>query len=158
VNSLSPRLVLAADLAADVMAPNPVSIREDASVDEAVALLADKNLDAVPVIDKAGRPVGVISQGDILVHQRETRSLAKGARAAQIATEPARSLEEKCEGVQARDIMTPVLFSVSPATPTVKVVEQLLKLHVKQLFVVEDSGALIGSISALDILRKLDAD
>jgi len=153
VNAVSPRLVLAADLAADVMAPNPVSIRDDASVNEAIALLADKNLDAVPVIDKAGRPVGVISQGDILVHQRETHALAKAAPAAQIAADPTRRA-----GVQARDIMTPVLFSVSPATPTIKVVEQLLELHVKQLFVVDDGGALVGSISALDILRKLDPD
>lgn len=162
MNSVSPHLVLAADIAADVMAPNPLSIRDDASVDEAIALLADKNLDAVPVIDKAGRPVGVISQGDILVHEREAHSLAKSACAAQVTTEPDLSamkpLDEKCAKVQARDIMTPVLFSVSPATPTIKVVEQLLKLHVKQLFVVDDGGALVGSIGALDILRKLDGE
>ena len=160
MNSLSPHLVPAADIAADVMAPNPLSIRDDASLEEAIAFLADKHLDAVPVIDKAGRPVGVISQGDILVHEREAHTHAKSAQAAQTAAEPnlaaTLSPDEKCARVLARDIMTSMLFSVSPATPAIKVVEQLLELHVKQLFVVDDGGALVGSISALDILRKLD--
>jgi CBS domain-containing protein len=159
VNSVSPHLVLAADIAADMMAPNPISIRDGALLEEAIAVLADKHLDVVPVIDKAGRPVGVISQGDILIHEREAHAHAKSAQAAQTATEPnlsaLRSADEKCARVQARDIMTPVLFSVSPATPAIKVVEQLLELHVKQLFVVDDGDALVGSISALDILRKL---
>jgi CBS domain-containing protein len=144
------------------MAPNPLSIRDDASLEEAIAVLADKHLDAAAVIDKGGRPVGVITQGDVLVHEREAHAHAKSAQAAQTATESnlsaPRSADERSARVQARDIMTPVLFSVSPATPAIKVVEQLLELHVKQLFVVDDSGALVGSISALDILRNLGLD
>ena len=53
------------------MRPNPVSIRADASVGEAVALLSDKGFSAAPVIDEGGRPVGVVSRSDILVHDRE---------------------------------------------------------------------------------------
>jgi CBS domain-containing protein len=52
--------------------------------------------------------------------------------------------------------MTPVVFSVSPKTPAHKVVEQIVDLKVHRLFVVDDDGILVGVISALDILRRLE--
>src|SRR5262249_57956262 len=66
-----PRLTLAADTAADLMTPTPVSIRDVAAVQEAVRLLTDKGISAAPVIDEAGRPVGVLSRADVIVHDRE---------------------------------------------------------------------------------------
>ena len=62
---------------------------------------------------------------------------------------------EKVEREAIRDLMTPVVFSVSPTTPAHKVVEQLVDLKVHRLFVVDDDGVLVGVISALDILRRL---
>src|SRR5260370_276046 len=64
-------LMLGAVTAADLMTANPVSIRERATVRDAVKLLIDRRVSAAPVIDEAGRPVGVLSQTDILVHDRE---------------------------------------------------------------------------------------
>jgi CBS domain-containing protein len=149
--SLIARLVLAADSAADLMTPNPVSIREDAWIAAAIALLADKNLEAAPVIDEAGRPVGVLTQGDILVHEREKQASGMAVQAAP----PSHAAAECGDETRVGDLMTPALFSVTPETPAARVVDQLLKLNVKQLFVVDDSGALIGVISALDIVRRL---
>src|SRR5262249_38997375 len=68
----APRLVLSAETAADLMTPNPVSLRAYATLKEAIVLLTDKGFSAAPVIDEAGRPVGVLSRSDILVHDRET--------------------------------------------------------------------------------------
>jgi len=67
-----PRLALHAETAADLMTANPVSVREDATLREALGLLIDKGYSAAPVIDRAGRPVGVLSRSDLLVHDRET--------------------------------------------------------------------------------------
>ena len=57
------RLTLEADTAEDLMSANPISLRRDASVQEAIALLIDRNFDAAPVIDENGRPIGVVSIG-----------------------------------------------------------------------------------------------
>src|SRR5262249_2802727 len=65
-------LALRAETAADLMTPDPVSIGADATIKEAVAFLTDKGFSAAPVIDRAGRPVGVLSRSDVLVHDRET--------------------------------------------------------------------------------------
>ena len=50
------RLTLHADLAGDMMVSNPVSIREDTSVNEAFILFTRKGFSVAPVIDAAGRP------------------------------------------------------------------------------------------------------
>lgn len=57
--------------AKDLMALNPVSIRRDAGIREALELLTDRGFGAAPVIDEAGRPIGVVSRTDILIHERE---------------------------------------------------------------------------------------
>src|SRR5947209_14277608 len=66
-----PRLTLHAATAADLMTSGPVSIRDIATVREAVVFLTDRRISAAPVINDAGRPVGVISEADILRYDRE---------------------------------------------------------------------------------------
>jgi CBS domain-containing protein len=134
-------LTLAAETARDLMTPNPVSIREGASVAEAIALLTDRGLSAAPVIDEAGRPRGVLTHGDILVHERQRLTCLTAAPPA--------------DASRVADLMTPTIFSVTPDAPARQVVEQLLGLQVQQLFVVDDAGALVGSISARDVVRHL---
>ena len=140
------RLVLEAKTAADLMTPNPVSLRAAASVPEAVAMLTDRGFSAAPVIDEAGHPLGVVSRADILVHDREKATSAHGAPGPPAGAEDA---------TRVRDIMTPVVFTVGLHAPAREAVEQMLALKVHQLFVVDREGALVGVISALDVLRDL---
>jgi CBS domain-containing protein len=133
---IAPRLVLKGRKAADLMTANPVSIREGATVREAVEFLTRHEISGAPVIDAAGRPVGVLSRADILVHDRE-------------AVDPAADAE------RVRDIMTPAVFCVPPDAPASRVARELVDLKVHRLFVVDDRGTLVGVISALDLLRHL---
>jgi CBS domain-containing protein len=157
-----PRLTLWAATAADLMMPNPISLRDDATVREAVEALTDHGFSAAPVIDEAGRPVGVLSRADILVHDRN-----KGARSGAAAYGERSDLAtageclgagapvEPVDTARVRDIMTPAVFAVGPGTPAAKVVEQMLALKVHRLYVVEEDGTLVGIISALNVLRHL---
>jgi len=152
-------LTLRATTAADLMRPNPVSIRDIASIKEALALLTDKGFSGAPVIDKAGRPVGVLSRSDLLIHEREKVDYVKPDE----FDEPAGPVEKVPTGFQieridpaiVRDVMTPLVFSVAPETSAKSVVSQMLGLKVHRLFVVDESGVLVGVISALDVLRQL---
>jgi CBS domain-containing protein len=131
--------------AADLMTPNPLSIRDGATVAEAVAFLTEKGFSAAPVIDEAGRPVGVISRTDILLHEREN---AFGA------GNPGRRPAGRPE-VLVRNLMTPALFAVSPEATADQVADQMIALNVHRLFVSDPSGVLVGVITALDLLRHL---
>jgi CBS domain-containing protein len=160
----SPRLALQAETAAELMTANPVSVRDDATLREALALFVDKGYSAAPVIDEAGRPVGVLSRGDLLVHDRETAEHLRAApeyyRKGELKARSGEALGrgfqvEKVDHTLVRDLMTPVLFSVAPDTPAAKVVREMLALKVHRLFVVDDNGVLVGVISAMDVLRHL---
>jgi CBS domain-containing protein len=158
------RLYVDAATAEDLMMANPISISESATIREAVALLTDRGFSAAPVIDVAGRPVGVVSRTDIVRRDRESVSYAPAAEEYYQAVDPYREPPERPkEGFRieapdqtpVREIMTPVVFAVAPHTSVTQVIEEFLERKVHRLFVVDDSGALIGVISLLDILRCL---
>jgi CBS domain-containing protein len=156
-------LRLHAPTAADLMAPNPISIRADANVREALVLLTDKGFSAAPVIDEAGRPVGVLSRGDLLIHDREKVDYLPPSATYFYEQDLHTRRGEPVEGFQVenvdqttvRELMTPAIFSVTPDTPAAKVVREMLSLHVHRLFVVDDNGILVGVITAMDVLRHL---
>ncbi len=129
-----------------------------------LALLTDKGFSAAPVIDGAGRPIGVLSRADIIVHDREKieylAPVPEYYEKSELTTNTGESLQpgfqiEKTDITRVRDIMTPVVFSVTPETPAGRVVEDMVALKVHRLFVVDRNGILVGVISALDVLRHL---
>jgi CBS domain-containing protein len=151
---------LDAATAEGLMTRNPISIRADATIREAIALLIDRGISAAPVIDIGGRPVGVVSRTDILVHDRETvrRPAAvpeyyDWAEFREIV--PSGFQVEVVDDTLVRDIMTPVVFAVAPDAPAAKVITDMLAYRVHRLFVVDADGVLVGVISALDILKHL---
>jgi CBS domain-containing protein len=124
------------------MTPNPVSIRDTATILEAVALLTDKGFSGAPVINEAGHPVGVLSRADIIAYDRER----------------ARQTETGAAPAHVRDVMTPAVFSVTPETPASRVIGEMAGLEVHRLFVVDRAGVLLGVISVMDVLRRLQPE
>lgn len=158
------KLTLRARTAAELMTPNPVSLGENETIREALALLTDRGFKAAPVIDDAGRPVGVLSGTDLLVHDRERTEHLRAApefyHRADLTLSTGEALGEGFEiettdGTRVCDLMTPAVFSVPPDAPAERVIEEMVGLRVHRVFVVDDTGVLIGVISALDVLRRL---
>jgi CBS domain-containing protein len=156
----APPMALSARRAADLMTPNPMSIRQSVTVSEAATFLAGRGISAAPVIDEAGRPVGVVSSTDILIHMGQAAMYRVGSPERDARPEPPalsgdRPRAEATNRSTVRDVMTPGVFCVRPETPAAKVVEKMLALKVRRLFVVDGEGALVGVISAIDVLGKL---
>src|SRR5258708_818451 len=111
-------MTLDAVTAADLMTGNPLSLRDVASLKEAIAFLIDKNISGAPVMDEAGRPVGVVTQTDIMVHDRESvEYLSPHHDYVDPGTPLHRHLREDfqlehVDQTEVRDLMTPVVFSV----------------------------------------------
>ncbi len=155
-------LALRAGTAADLMTANPLSIRHDATIGDAAAFLVKHEISAAPVVDDAGRAVGVISHTDVVRHDSEAALKdphdAEYYRALDRRCPPAMReavYGKKAETVLARDVMTPVVVQVAAQDSAVAVVAKLLALKIHRLFVVDRSGTLVGVISTLDVLRCL---
>ncbi len=157
-------LTLSAPTAADLMTPNPVSISHDATVKQAAAILAERGFSAAPVIDEAGRPVGVVSRSDVMIHYRNKPEFVpalpispEGYDQGTLPGElrPGGSQAENAAQTRVRDIMTPAVFAVSSEAPSRRVVGDMVGLKVHRVFVVDSGGVLAGVISAFDVVRHL---
>ena len=158
------RFVLRAEDAAGLMTPNPVSLAAETLVREAAAVLTDKEISVAPIIDEAGRPVGVLSHTDIVRHERHKstylpRDVKKFDEAERTLSTgehlPGGFQIELTDATRVREIMTPTVLAVPMDAPISRVLADFLAFKVHHLFVVDDDGVLVGVISAFDILRYL---
>jgi CBS domain-containing protein len=125
-------LFLDATTSADLMTPNPVSISENATAQEAAAALTAREISAAPVINEGGRPLGVLSRTDLVSHARQG-----------------------FVPLMARDIMTKTVVTIDSEAAAWEAVAKMAAFKVHRLFAVDKAGILIGVISAFDIVRKL---
>jgi CBS domain-containing protein len=157
----APRLTLQADTAADLMSENPISLREAASVHEAIVMMTDRGFHAAPVIDERGRPIGVVSVTDILIHNREYVSYLKTSDVTVPNDLSTHSTMPEDMGIEIVDrttvgeIMTPTVFTIRSGALVGEVVQAMINKQIHHLFVADESGVLVGVISMGDILRKL---
>ena len=115
----------------DVMTPNPVSVKPDSTVWEAVLKMDELNIGALPVVDEYGKLVGIFTERDLL-----RRVIAKG---------------KDPRVTKIRDVMTPSPVSIGPDEPVEVAKSIMAKLKVRHLPVVDSEGRLIGIISIKDI-------
>jgi len=151
--------VLAGKTAGDLMTPNPVSIEDTATVEEAIALLTDKGFSAAPVIDEAGHPVGVLTQSDILLHDREEVEYVAPPEF-EHGTPLPRSMwadfqVERVDTTPVRDLMTPAVLCVAEETAAWTALQQMRERNVHRLFVVDQDGVLVGVVTTMDVVRHL---
>jgi len=57
--------------------------------------------------------------------------------------------------VRVADIMSPVVYTISPETPIEEVLDEMRQLKVHHLFVQDSQGVVLGSVSALDIIDQI---
>jgi len=112
--------------AADVMTPDPLTVRPDTTVHEAAQLLSDHRISGAPVVNDDSHIVGIVSEYDLIARP----------------------------GVHVSDVMTRDVVTV-PDTATIDRVRAILVTQrLKRVPVVTD-GRLVGLISRADLVREL---
>jgi CBS domain-containing protein len=53
-------------LARDIMTPNPSTVKKDASIEEVIRILVEKEIVLVPVVENNNKLIGVVARLDIL--------------------------------------------------------------------------------------------
>jgi CBS domain-containing protein len=140
--------------ARDVMTTNVMTVTPDTSVPEIAQLLIKHRISAVPVIDAAGRLVGIVSEGD-LIHQGET---GEGRRRSWwlhwLGDDQAAVDYVKSHGVRASDVMTRTVVTASEDADLHDIARLLEERRIKRVPIVRD-GRLIGVVSRADLIRGL---
>jgi len=142
--------------ARDVMVSPVITAHENDTVREVAQLLIAKHISAVPVVDEAGKLVGIVSEADLL-HRTEAGterpvswwlSLISGERA--IASEYIQSHAVKFKDLMTRDVQT-----ARANTPLYEIADVLEEKHIKRVPIVSDDGALIGIVSRANIIQAV---
>lgn len=124
----------------DLMQTNLKTISTDATIAEAVQVLMTAAVSALPVLDRFGRAVGVLSTREILA--AENRCQTPAAR------------ERLFESTLALEVMAPWPGVVSPQLPIREAAAAMLTQKVQRLFV-EQEGVLRGVVSQTDIVSAV---
>jgi len=142
--------------AADVMTLNPKSIRCSATARNAAKFFSANAIHTAPVIDEAGRPIGVVSETNLLEYWGCRRDqLWSLANAGPAWNSTNAGIYHRVADPTVMQIMTPVVFCVPVDAPISKVVERILALEVRCLFVTDQDVVLVGVISIFDLLRSI---
>jgi CBS domain-containing protein len=109
------------------------SIASGATVFEAIQLMADKNVGALPVMD-GGKLVGIISERDYT-----RKVILKG---------------KSSKDTPVRDIMTSKLTTTVPDASVTECMRMMTEERVRHLPVIEE-GKMIGILSIGDLVRRI---
>jgi CBS domain-containing protein len=132
-------------LVRDVMSTQVVTVRPQARVKEAIQLLDDHRITAMPVVDDQGLLVGVVSEADLL-----RGALMPDRRTHEIPVE----IEGRTNTLTVSDVMTPRPMSVTADTDLAVAASVLVDRVIKSLPVLDD-GRVIGMVSRRDVIAVL---
>lgn len=118
-------------LARDVMTPDPVRCSASTTLDEVARLMVQNDCGEIPVVDTSDRPVGVVTDRDIVC-----RIVAEG---------------KNPIGYTAESCMTAPVVTVAANTELDDVIATMEAHQIRRVPVVDGGGCCTGIISQADI-------
>lgn len=140
--------------AKDIMTVNVISVTETSSVHEVVGLLLKYRISAVPVIDNAGKVMGIVSEGDLLRTEAADRAGTRPPWWLEAVSAGQQVDYEKTHCRTAGAVMTRNVITVDENTPLNEIAELLERHHIKRVPVLSD-GRLVGIVSRANLLHGL---
>lgn len=134
----------------DVMGARAVAVRPEASFTEVVDAMRLFEVGAVTVIDADGRPVGMVSEDDLLLREFDSREHLGGV----FGGHRNREEHRKAMGTTAGEIMTVSVVTVTEDTPVRDAARLMHLSRIRQLPVIDaDTGRVIGCVQRSDLLK-----
>jgi CBS domain-containing protein len=118
-------------LAREVMTPDPACCTPHTTLDEVAKLMRQNDCGEIPVVDSADRPIGVVTDRDIV-----TRVVAEGKN-------PMAYTAETC--------MSEPVVTVRGDAPIDDVISTMEKHQIRRVPVVDENGACAGIIAQADV-------
>ena len=141
--------------AEDVMTRDVISIDPTATVLQAARLMLQHHISGLPVVDKEGKLVGVLSEGDFL-RRRETRTEHKRSRWLEFLMGPGRIAAEysHSHGSKVAEVMTTEVQTVDELTAIEDIVELMESKRIKRVPVV-CGGQLVGIVTRSNLMHAM---
>jgi CBS domain-containing protein len=133
---------------AEVMTNEVFCVSRETSVDRVAALMLERRISGMPVVDELGWPIGVISKTDLL---RTHEATAKDG----LSLPDYRELHQP--RVTVEEVMMPLAYTLRDRDSLARAAAVMAIEGVHRLPVVSEDDRVVGIISASDIARWLAA-
>jgi len=139
----------------DVMTRNVISVQNDDQVLKAARLMLQNRISGLPVLDKDGELVGIVTEGDFL-RRSELGTQRRRSKWLEFIVGPGKLAEEyvHASGRKVEEIMTPDPCVVDENDALDKVVELMERRRIKRLPVVR-AGRMVGIVSRANLMHAL---
>jgi CBS domain-containing protein len=143
--------------AEDLMSRDVAVVHPETSLMAAVKLMASRHISGLPVVDHEGKPVGMLTEGDLLrwhgeFSERQQWWLDHLADGYDLAPTFIKVL--KAERRKVATIMTPHVHTVQRGTPARDIARLFFDHGIKRVPVVDD-GKIVGLVSRFDLVRAM---
>jgi CBS domain-containing protein len=141
--------------ASDVMTPDVISADPDATVLQAARYMLQHHISGLPVIDKTGTLVGILSEGDFL-RRRETHTDRRPSRWLEFLMGPGKLAAQytHTHGSKVSEVMTTNLHTVSEDTSLEKVVEMMERYRIKRVPVLRGKK-IVGIVTRANLMHAM---
>jgi CBS domain-containing protein len=141
----------------DVMTPKVICIGAGESVLEAARLMLQNQISGLPVVDKEGELVGIVTEGDFL-RRSELGTQPRRPKWLEFIVGPGKLAREyvQTSGRKVEDIMTPDPWTIADDASLKAVVDMMEHRHIKRIPVTR-GGRLVGIISRANLMHALSS-
>lgn len=144
--------------AKDVMTTELVTVTPETEIAQVAKILLEKRINGVPVLDDAGRLVGILCQSDLIAQQKKFPlpslfTLLDGF----MPLTSAKKIEKEVDKISATQVahaMTPDPVAVEPETSLEDIATLMVDKNLHTLPVVAD-GKLVGIVGKEDVLKTI---
>ncbi len=144
---------------ADYMTRNPICVRPETPLQEAIQLLTQHPISGLPVIDDQSHPLGVLSESDLMLRAGASPLpphivLLDSVIYLQNPVTYDRNLH-KTLGQTVGEVMTSHPLAVHPTDELTKAAQVMHDRHVRRLLVVDGQAKLVGIVTQGDVVRAM---
>jgi len=139
----------------DMMTTNVISVGADEPIVKAASLMLQNRISGLPVVDKEGELVGMVTEGDFL-RRGELGTQRRRPKWLEFILGPGKLAEEyvRTSGRKVEDVMTPNPLTIRDDDTLEAVVEMMERHHIKRLPVTR-GGRMVGIISRANLMHAL---
>jgi CBS domain-containing protein len=144
---------------AEIMSRDPIVVRPQTPLSEAIKLLAERRIGGLPVVNDAGKPIGIISETDLTWQETGVTPPAYIMLLDSIIylENPARYERElhKALGQTVGEVMSEKPVTIEPEKTIPEAARLMNQRNINRLPVVDEDGQLIGVLTRGDIVRAM---
>lgn len=137
----------------DIMSKDVITVDFSTELKQAWHLLRHHDLHALPVLNKARRVIGIVTQSDFLKHSDLDEYVSFAERLRRFLMSSPDTHSEKPEVVG--QIMVPNVLAARERTPIVELVPMMSNSGLHHIPVVDDDNRFVGMVSQSDLLASL---